>query len=175
MDANRAFLGDLPAWIGRNSRSVDSAFRRTADLRLVFAGSMLHVYEVTPWRPFRLFALTSFPKKSLYALKFDQVQPVNYSALGDGRYLVHDRTLKAHSTLVLNHPFDSNWRANGRAPLAAAPGLTGFMNVSGDEIVVSHRLDERLPRLLFAVPLTLLVVSVLLVLRLLRMRSATGR
>jgi hypothetical protein len=174
MDADRGFLSDLPGWIGRNPRLVDSALARAPELRLVFAGSMLRVYEVMPWQPFRLFALSSFPRKSLYALKFDQVRPVAYRALGDGRYVVRDRKLKADSTLVLNHPFDSNWRANGRAPAAAPPGLTGFKNVTGNEIVVSHRLDRRLPRLLFAVPLTLLVVWALLALRFLRTRGTTG-
>jgi hypothetical protein len=169
LDANLPYLQGQAGWIGSDVRTVDAGLAQAPELRLAVSSPRLQVYEVMPWQPFALFAVEGDPGDSLYALPFDKVKGVRYRVVDESRYIVPAGQVGPDATLVVNHPFDHFWRANGRDPVKVPPGLTGFHGVAGREVTVEHEIQERFIFLLAIVPMTLIIsLSGLLLVRRLR-------
>jgi hypothetical protein len=86
LDVNRQYLTGLDGWVGMDTQELVSVFDNSPGLTPVLTAGQLRVYEVTGWIPFELFAVTSNPGFSIYALPFSEVRAIRYDVLGPGRF-----------------------------------------------------------------------------------------
>lgn len=161
LDANRGFLRGLGGWIGRDVQALDRSFDRSRILELAFDSPQLRIYEVMTWRPHSVYGIRSYQGQSIYS-KAMSIETVSYRRLSPAQFEIPAAQLRRGDVLVVNHPFDPLWRANGARPFRLAPGLTAF-RVDSDRhsFVVYHALDRWyrwLPRTsLLALALSLLL------------------
>jgi hypothetical protein len=119
------------------------------------SGPGLAVYEARRWKPFRLFAVRGYRGSSIYDLPPRRLRAIDYRARSPFSFEVAAEQLEPNDMLVLNHPYDSSWRASGRSAVRVEPGLTGFRIPDRTPVNVGHSLDQRFPVLLATFPLTL--------------------
>jgi hypothetical protein len=169
-DTDRAYVAGIDSWVGPDVEGLIERLNRTKGLNRIRSRGDLAVYEVQRWKPFRLFAVRGYPRRSIYQLDPSRLKAIHYRALSPGRFEVPAGQLERGDILVLNHPYDSSWRAAERSPIRVEPGLTGFRVADSGAVEVSHSLDHRFPLLLATFPLTLCVGAVVLVVGALRRR-----
>lgn len=154
-DVDRPYLHGVNSWIGTKVQPIAAALDRTRGLTRVSTEGNLDVYRVDSWQPFRVFAVRGYRGQSIYTLRRNQMRAVRYRAKSRFAFDVPAGELEPGEVLVVNHPFDSAWRASGASPISIAPGLTGFRVRDRRAVEVRHWLDRRFPLLLATIPLTL--------------------
>lgn len=158
LDADPEYLRGASDWLGTDVHHLTRRLDRTGALRPLLNTPRLRVYEVKPWRPFGVFAVSGYRGRgSIYGLRFDQVRAVRYKREGAGRYSIPAGELRRGDLLVLNHPFDRFWRLHGEGPIRLEPGLTAFALAPRGTFTVEHILERRLREFLLLVPITLVI------------------
>jgi hypothetical protein len=155
LDADRPYVAGIDSWIGSDVDGVAERLDRSKGLVRVPSGPGLAVYEARRWKPFRLFAVRGYGGGSIYELPPRRLRAIDYRARSPFSFEVAPGQLAPKDLLVLNHPYDSSWRASGRPPVRVEPGLTGFRVADKTPVEVGHSLDRRFPVLLATFPLTL--------------------
>jgi hypothetical protein len=159
-DASRAYLAGAAGWAGVDVNRLARTLVLTPGVKLVRAGPKLRVYEVSRWRPFGVFAVSGYRAgRAIYAQSYASVRAIQYRLEAAGRYSVPSGQLRRGEVLVVNHPFDRDWRAGGESPFSVAPGMTGFRVRSTAGVIVQHQLENRFGLLLALVPATLVLAA----------------
>lgn len=176
LDANADYLSGLPAWIGVDGSVIEANLSDAPGLVPRLSDGELRVFEVTQWRPFRLFAVRLFLDVPIFSLQARELRRITYTKTGLDSYQIPDGEVRSGELLIVNHPYDEFWRANGQAPIKVKPGLTGFLIKDPGPITVEHLVGRRYPVLLvLTISLMALLVLVLLLLQRRRTRTAGGR
>jgi hypothetical protein len=152
LDVDKPYLQGIDKWVGTDVAHLVAVLDKTRGLSLVGSPGQLAVYRVEPWRAFRVFAVRGYDGRSIYDLNPGAIRPVAYRG-SPYRLVVQAGQIRKGDVLVVNHPFDSLWRAGGRSPMKVAPGLTGFRVERPGPVLVEHALDRRFPLLLALIPL----------------------